>query len=151
MDRLSFIALEIGTILLITMFSHNTIRWIGLGLIVSAFAIQSRKGIIGFLEIPSTFGSWVSYIRLMALCIATSWLMFVINLAAGMAAASSIILASIIFVFGNLFLAPLNILSAFIHSMRLHYVEFFKNFYEGSGKEFKPLKNRKKYHKEAYR
>ena len=151
MDRLSFIALEIGTILLITMFSHNTMKWIGLGLIVSAFAIQSRKGIIGFLEIPSTFGSWVSYIRLMALCIATSWLMFVINLAAGMAAASSIILASIIFVFGNLFLAPLNILSAFIHSMRLHYVEFFKNFYDGSGKEFKPLKNRKKYHKEAYR
>ena len=44
------------------------------------------------------------------------------------------------FVVGHLMIFILAIISAGLHSIRLHYVELFTKFYEGGGVEFNPLK-----------
>ncbi|MCK4808739.1 MAG: V-type ATP synthase subunit I [Candidatus Aenigmarchaeota archaeon] len=143
LEPLSWIALEAG--ILAAIIGTETIQYIGYTAISLVFIYRLKDGITGFLSVPSFFGSWISYIRLMALAVATSWLQFVINMGVTAAAKVSIILAALVFVFGHLFNMSLNVVSAFVHSMRLHYVEFFEQFYESGGEEFTPLKNEKKY------
>ena len=45
----------------------------------------------------------------------------------------------LIFVGGHLANAVLQALGAFIHSLRLQYVEFFSQFYSGGGRKFAPF------------
>jgi V/A-type H+-transporting ATPase subunit I len=45
----------------------------------------------------------------------------------------------LVFVGGHLANAVLQALGAFIHALRLHYVEFFGQFYAGGGKKFSPF------------
>jgi V/A-type H+-transporting ATPase subunit I len=40
----------------------------------------------------------------------------------------------------QLFNMFLSLLSAYVHSMRLVFVEFFGKFYEGGGRAFKPIR-----------
>jgi len=143
LEPLSWFLFEAG--ILTAMIGTETIRQVGYAAIALVVIYRLKDGITGFLSVPSFFGSWISYIRLMALAVATSWLQFVINMGVTAAAKVSIILAALVFVFGHLFNISLNVVSAFVHSMRLHYVEFFEQFYESGGEEFTPLKNEKKY------
>ena len=52
-----------------------------------------------------------------------------------------ILLAALIFILGHSFSIAVNLLGAFIHSLRLQYVEFFGKFYDANGKDFTPLCN----------
>jgi V/A-type H+-transporting ATPase subunit I len=49
-------------------------------------------------------------------------------------------LAVIILAAGHTFNLALSILGSTVHSARLHFVEAFKNFFEGGGTEYKPFK-----------
>jgi V/A-type H+-transporting ATPase subunit I len=51
-----------------------------------------------------------------------------------------IVFAVLIGILGHSVNWALQTLGGFVHSMRLHYVEFFGKFYEGGGIEFKPFK-----------
>jgi V/A-type H+-transporting ATPase subunit I len=51
------------------------------------------------------------------------------------------LLGALIFVGGHLFNIGLSILGAFVHSLRLQFVEFFPKFFSGGGKDFVPLQN----------
>ncbi len=55
------------------------------------------------------------------------------------------IILLLIFVAGHLANAVLQALGGFIHALRLHYVEFFGQFYSGGGKRFSPFITEREY------
>ncbi|NJE05597.1 V-type ATP synthase subunit I [Thermococcus sp. M36] len=92
-------------------------------------------------------GSWLSYARLMALALATAGIAMVINILTQMIWGISIgpvpigiVIGLILFIGGQLFSVAINALGAFVHSLRLQYVEFFGTFYSGEGKPFEPFR-----------
>jgi V/A-type H+-transporting ATPase subunit I len=90
----------------------------------------------------SYLGDILSYSRLLALGLGSAVIGTVINLLGTMAAeikGVGWLLFILIVVGGHAFSIAVNILGAFVHSMRLQYVEFFGKFYSGGGHVFKPL------------
>jgi V/A-type H+-transporting ATPase subunit I len=96
----------------------------------------------------SYVGLVLSYIRLMALGMVTAGIAIAINTIAWMVIkipVFGIILAVIILIFGHLYNLAVNLLGAFVHTLRLHYVEFFPRFFTGGGERFSPFRWQNKY------
>jgi len=55
------------------------------------------------------------------------------------------ILTVIVLLFGHLFNLAINLLGGFVHTLRLHFVEFFNKFYTGGGIPFREFKEEYKY------
>ena len=117
-----------------------------------------RNGLAGiitaFMDIPGFMGNWLSYARLLALALSTAGIAMVMNLFASMmwglnilGIQVGIIFAVLMFIGGHIFNLAINGLGAFVHSLRLHYVEFFTYFYNAEGKKFEPLRIERTYTK----
>jgi V/A-type H+-transporting ATPase subunit I len=89
----------------------------------------------------------LSYARLLALCLAGSVLAQVFNMIASMFGGSllGVIPFILIVVAAHVFNFLLSGLGAFVHSIRLQYVEFFGKFFEGKGTPFQPFMKNTKY------
>ncbi|MBP3829919.1 MAG: V-type ATP synthase subunit I [Bacteroidaceae bacterium] len=90
-------------------------------------------------------GDMLSYVRLFALGLSGGILATVFDsLATGLAPDNAIlgpIVMVLIFVVGHALNMFMNVLGAFVHPMRLTFVEFFKNAgYEGGGNAYRPFK-----------
>jgi len=48
-------------------------------------------------------------------------------------------------VFGNIFVVAFEGLIVFIHTLRLHFYEWFSKFYEGTGTPFQPFRFRREF------
>ena len=124
-------------------------------LIVVGTAGRSRKGIgkvIGGLKgaynITSYLSDVLSYARILALCMSSAIIGYVMNMLAGMVGAVPIIgivFQIIVYIIGHIFNLAMGLLSAYVHDSRLQYIEFFGKFYEGGGQDFKPLTLQYKY------
>jgi V/A-type H+-transporting ATPase subunit I len=105
-------------------------------------------GIYGLYGITSYVGDVLSYLRLFALGLATGIIAMVVNLLADMMSGTPYIgwlLFAIVFVIGHIFNILINGLGAFVHTLRLQYVEFFPKFFEGGGRPYRPLQKEAKY------
>lgn len=96
------------------------------------------EGIIGPLDVLKTIGNILSYARIMAIGTASVVLALIANKIGGMA--GNVILGIIMAAMIHIVNILLGILGSTIHSLRLHYVEFFSKFYEPGGRRYTPFK-----------
>jgi len=108
--------------------------------VLGLVALIAGRGVLGLimgpLELIGALGNVLSYLRLGAVGLASTYLALVAN---ELALLGPIWLG----VFIGLFFHTLNLalasFSPMIQALRLHYVEFFSKFYEGGGKPFRPF------------
>ncbi|RJQ47056.1 MAG: ATPase [Nitrospiraceae bacterium] len=95
-------------------------------------------GILAPLELIKSIGNIISYARIMAIGLTSVLLAFVANRLAGMT--GDIVIGIFVAGFLHLLNIVIGVFSPAIHSLRLHYVEFFSKFIEPGGRRFEPLK-----------
>jgi V/A-type H+-transporting ATPase subunit I len=114
--------------------------WIVLGLGVLGILVGER--LQGLFELPSIFGNILSYLRLVAIGLSSVYLALVINDLGGELVHSGgmwIAVGVLVIVLGHALNLALGLLGPFMHSLRLHYAEFFMKFYAGGGKAYDPF------------
>ncbi len=103
--------------------------------------LSASQGWLGLLLGPIEFlgliGNILSYLRIAAIGLASVYVAQLANDLAG--SIGSVIIGVIIAVLIHALNIVLGAFSPTIHSMRLHYVEFFRRFYEGGGRPFEPF------------
>lgn len=103
--------------------------------------IMGHKGMF-FFSTTGAVGDTLSYARLMALGLCTSGIAMTVNILAKMTASVpvvGIVFFLLILIVGHIFNWVIQAMGAFVHGIRLHYVEFFGRFYSGGGDEFTPF------------
>jgi V/A-type H+-transporting ATPase subunit I len=95
-------------------------------------------GLLAPFELLKSLGNIISYARIMAIGLTSVLLAFVANRIAGMI--GDIVIGVAVAGLIHLLNIVLGIFSPTIHSLRLHYVEFFGKFLEHGGRDFEPLK-----------
>jgi V/A-type H+-transporting ATPase subunit I len=104
--------------------------------------LVSLYGVLGTYGVTAFIGDTLSYSRLLALGLTTSIVAMAFNeIASGFKAwgAVGLVLFALFALAGHTFNFAVSILSAFVHSARLIFLEFFGRFYEGGAKRFAPL------------
>jgi V/A-type H+/Na+-transporting ATPase subunit I len=111
-------------------------------MIVGIVLLSIPLGWLGILMGPIEFigliGNILSYLRIAAIGLASVYLAEVANEVAG--AVGNIVVGAIIALLIHALNLVLGAFSPTIHSLRLHYVEFFRKFYEGGGRSYQPYK-----------
>jgi V/A-type H+-transporting ATPase subunit I len=110
-------------------------------LVVAIFAtftiLVALEGVVALIELVSTVGHILSYARIMALGIASLMLAIVANDMVG--AFGSVVIGVVFALLFHLVNFAIALFSPTIHALRLHYVEFFGEFFKAGGSEYRPL------------
>jgi V/A-type H+-transporting ATPase subunit I len=131
------------------MYATNMAKVCAVGLIftqgrhVRPILASPLAGLAKLYDAMGYFGDVLSYARLMALGLATAFLGMAFNDMAKMTLdipyGIGYVVAAIILIFSHTFNLIINCLGAFIHSLRLQYLEYFSKFFTGGGQPFKPF------------
>jgi len=123
--------------------SKNWISRLGMGLI-GLYGIISPYGVASFL------GDVLSYSRLMALNLTGALMGQVFNTLSFSVMKGGVlgaVFGVLMFVLFQVFNFAISALGAFVHSIRLVFLEMYGRFYEGNGELFKPLRRVGKYYR----
>lgn len=139
----ALIAAGVGALLILLFKGRNKPKILG----------KITGGLGELYNITSVLSDILSYARLFGLGIATGVIAQVFNTLSGMLMSGSSpvmqiigpIIAIVLLLVLHTFNIAINTLGAFIHCARLQYVEFYGRFFEGGGREFKPLSYKTKH------
>ena len=100
------------------------------------------SGFYNVYGLTSWIGDFVSFLRLMALVLSGGFVAYAVNVIVKMVGGAGffgLLGGIIIFVVFQIFNMFLSYLSAYVHGLRLIYVEMFNKFYEGGGVKFREM------------
>ena len=132
----------------------------GVALLVAGILGIFQENALELVEIPTIISHVLSYARLVAVGLSSVAIAMVVNyIAIGMMIQPQLEaitpLGVILIIFGVLVLfmghalnTALGLLGGGLHSLRLHYVEFFTKFYKGGGKKYNPFGMKSKFTEE---
>ncbi|MBD3387734.1 MAG: hypothetical protein GF416_01685 [Candidatus Altiarchaeales archaeon] len=115
---------------------------------VGFLLLIKANGFMAFMELPGIIGRVVSYARLLALSLTTPAMGTAFNFLVALSFTIPVIgpvIAFFAFIGSHVMILFMNSLGSFVHSLRLHYVEFYGTFYGGGGVEFTPFIEKRKY------
>ena len=128
----------------------NIVLYVGLAMVVvgsgwSAKGFGKVTSIFGsvYNHVTGYFGDILSYSRLMTLMLAGSVIASVFNTLG--AIPGNVVFFLLVSVAGNGLNFALNLLSCYVHDLRLQCLEYFGKFYQDGGKPFEPLAINTKY------
>lgn len=125
----------------------------GLFIIASLGLLMWGSGAYGMMDVFSYMGDLLSFARLLALCLATGGVAMTVNIIANMCNTMipipivGLILAIIVFIGGHFVNWLFQTLGAAVNALRLNYVEFFAQFYQGGKNKFEAFKAQRKFTK----
>jgi V/A-type H+-transporting ATPase subunit I len=147
-DQIVWILIELGVVLIVAGVmapALGFLLYVGILVILVALgAIYYCNGAFGLMDVSGFLGTLLSYARLLALCLSTGGIAMTVNILTGLSMEMipfiGVVLAPFIFIIGHIANFAFQVLGAFINSLRLHYVEFFAQFYMSGKNKFEAFR-----------
>lgn len=108
-----------------------------IGILIAFPVLVIAEGLVAPVELLSTIGHVLSYARVMAIGTASVMMAVVANRMTGIF--GSVLVGALFALIFHLVNFALGLFSPAIHSLRLHYVEFFGTFYSPGGTRYQPF------------
>ena len=138
----------------------NAAALLGAVLLVAGILGIAQENPLELVELPTIISHVLSYTRLVAVGLSSVAIAMVVNyIAIGMIIEPQleaitpvgviiIIVGILVLLMGHALNTALGLLGGGLHSIRLHYVEFFTKFYKGGGKKYNPFGMKPKFTEE---